>query len=29
CPRCLTRMEPAEVSGEPVWKCPECGHESA
>jgi len=25
CPQCLTRMGPAEASGEPVWTCPECG----
>ncbi|MBD8012811.1 zf-TFIIB domain-containing protein [Microbacterium sp. Re1] len=25
CPTCLHRMEPAEVDGEPVWRCPECG----
>lgn len=24
CPRCLHRMEPAEVDGEAVWRCPEC-----
>ncbi|WP_429457487.1 zf-TFIIB domain-containing protein [Microbacterium sp. ZKA21] len=25
CPQCLTRMEPADVGGEPMWRCPECG----
>ena len=25
CPACLHRMEPAEVDGELVWACPECG----
>lgn len=26
CPRCLRRMEPAEVQGEPVWQCSGCGN---
>ncbi|WP_146116802.1 zf-TFIIB domain-containing protein [Microbacterium sp. MYb64] len=25
CPRCLHRMEPDDVDGEPVWQCPDCG----
>ncbi|WP_420827628.1 zf-TFIIB domain-containing protein [Microbacterium esteraromaticum] len=25
CLRCVQRMEPAEVDGEPIWQCPECG----
>ena len=25
CGGCLTRMEPAEVGGEPVWRCSTCG----
>ncbi|WP_363317989.1 zf-TFIIB domain-containing protein [Microbacterium sp. Bi121] len=27
CPTCLQQMEPAEIDGVPVWRCPECGAE--
>lgn len=25
CPKCLHRVDPAEVDGEPMWQCSECG----
>jgi ADP-ribose pyrophosphatase YjhB (NUDIX family) len=26
CSQCATPVDPVEVGGEPVWRCPRCGH---